>query len=303
MSNRFKNNQVIGVVAESTNELTYAEKYGLTAVEIRVDLLLAAGESVESILRLVSDASNLKLGVLATVRHPSHGGKYAESETKRVALYHTILEAGADLIDVEWDSEAATLLQDVHHRLVLSYHNFDGMPAASELAKLTTSLEAKKPFAIKIVPTATQLADAVCLLDWVSQSLSTTKQSPVRRIGFVMGEQGACSRVLSTCFGGALTYASFGEAVAPGQISLDELLNLYRVPELNETTRVTAVFGKTSSAQQTAAADTASATVTNLNQNYKRDNINRVAIDLSLSTLTEIRALAKALRIDDVVEL
>ena len=301
MTDRFNNNQIIGVIADSPKEIDLAAQYGLKSVEIRVDLLLSSGYTVDQILQLISDSASRDFGVLATVRHPTHGGKYQESEQQRVALYQAILEAGADLIDVEWDSEAARQLLDIHNKLVLSYHNFSAMPTTSELSELSSSLEAKQPYAIKIVPTAANLADAARMLAWVNQSTASTETKGVRRIGFAMGAHGACSRILTTCFGGALTYASFGEAVAPGQVPLDQLIDGYRVPGLNQATRVTAVVAQADSTRQ-SPSDLSTSYANDLNLEYKKDNSNRVAIDFSLTTSAEVESNAQVLRIDEVKE-
>ena len=60
-----------------------------------------------------------------------------------------------------------------------------------------------------------------------------------------MGEQGLISRVLAKKFGAFLTFASLREenATAPGQVTIDQMKNLYRWDALNEKTKVYGVVG------------------------------------------------------------
>ena len=59
-----------------------------------------------------------------------------------------------------------------------------------------------------------------------------------------MGSHGSCSRILTTLYGSPITYATFGEAIAPGQISMDHFLNIYRIPELEEDFFIYGVAGE-----------------------------------------------------------
>jgi 3-dehydroquinate dehydratase-1 len=50
----------------------------------------------------------------------------------------------------------------------------------------------------------------------------------INSIIFAMGEAGVISRILCTIIGNApFTYAALGKAVAPGQLTLDEMKYLY----------------------------------------------------------------------------
>jgi 3-dehydroquinate dehydratase/shikimate dehydrogenase len=58
-----------------------------------------------------------------------------------------------------------------------------------------------------------------------------------------MGEIGLPARVLALKHGSALGYAAVGEKTAPGQLTLDEMKNLYRADKLDRRTRVYGVIG------------------------------------------------------------
>jgi 3-dehydroquinate dehydratase/shikimate dehydrogenase len=62
-------------------------------------------------------------------------------------------------------------------------------------------------------------------------------------IAVPMGEIGLPGRVLALRHGSALAYAAVGEKTAPGQLTLDEMKNLYRADKLDRRTRVYGVIG------------------------------------------------------------
>ena len=126
-------------------------------------------------------------------------------------------------------SDAAAAMIKKKVPLVVSHHDFDGMTGEEELNKLTAEMESCDPDAIKVVQSASTLTQSVQMLKWVDKA-----KDEISRIGFAMGLKGTCSRLLTMAYGAPITYASFGKPVAPGQISIDDLLNLYQVPKLNQ---------------------------------------------------------------------
>lgn len=279
---------VIGVVANSATELDQAVSKQLQCVEIRADLLLDQGMKLDAVMDIVRKTASLRLGCLVTLRHPTHGGKFTGTEAQRVDINRQALAAGADIIDLEWDTEAAATLLKEGAPLILSYHNFEGMPDDRELADLTHRMELLKPLAIKVVPTASKLEDAYRMLHWAEQG---TEHSP-QRIGFAMGSAGSCSRILTTVFGGAVTYASFGDAVAPGQIALDAMLDEYRLMHVDQKTQVAAVVGDV----VFSAAKTLE-----LNRLFASDKSNRVAVAFAAGDKSMLEELRQPLRVAEIV--
>ena len=278
---------VIGVVANSAAELDMAVANKLHCVEIRADLLLAAGLALNAVIDIIRQAKQQQLACLFTLRHPSHGGKFPGDEQQRVAINRQALDAGADIIDLEWGSEAAEPLLAEHVPLILSQHDFNAMLDETALAELTKRMLAAKPSAIKVVPTATSLADAARMLRWVEEA----DNDGVPRIGFAMGALGACSRILTLAFGAPITYASFGEPVAPGQIAIDDLLNRYRAMALNRQTRIVAVVGND---------EFSATTVASINQQFQTATCNVIGLPFAPESLDELLALKGSMRIDDI---
>lgn len=279
---------VIGVVADSLDEIDLAVNHKLQCVEIRADLLLDKRLSLSELMLGIGKCREAGLSCLLTLRHPDQGGRFEGSESERIDINRQALQAGADVIDLEWGTEAATQLLSQGAPMILSYHDFHGMPDEAELSALTEKMQSGSPLAVKVVPTASTLDDAVRMLSWVAEAGSG---SAIRRIGFAMGSLGACSRIMTTAFGGPVTYTSFGDPVAPGQIALEELLGLYRVMQLDVNTRLTAVVGDSGAADKS---------VSDLNSQYQQSGENLVAIGFTTGLKDALEEHRNALRIENI---
>ena len=203
-------------------------------VEVRADLFDSREESLE----LVASVSKTR-PVLVTPRHSSQGGGWKGTERERAAYCLEAFDRGASLADVEHGSEAAGELLGAGKPVLLSWHDFDGMVTAEELDRLTLDMEMRGPAAIKVVPTAGRLGDAVRMLEWVAQKPA----EGAARVGFAMGAAGGPSRILSLSRGAPWTYGAHGAGVAPGQLPVEQLTDLYRVDQLDLETRVYGVAG------------------------------------------------------------
>lgn len=280
-SNPFPLQGIIGVVANGREEIQQARSKNLGCIELRADLLIDSGLSSDDVLTLIGTAKAEQLAVLFTLRHPTHGGKFDGTEQERVQINQQALQAGADVIDLEWQSEASQSFTADNTPLLLSHHDFEKMLSESELTELTNSMAEFSPFAIKIVPTAHTIVDSMRMLNWVQEQTST------RRVGFAMSQMGSSSRILALSKGSPITYATFGEIVAPGQVDIDDLIQVYRAANLNNHTKMTAVLGEHEPVSIEVAA---------LNAEFARQDSNEVAIGFIDCTAEDISCL------NDVIE-
>ena len=223
---------IVGVVTGRTDLEALPDR--LDGVELRADLF----DELEDALRALRTLA-ARFPVLFTLRLASQGGGHDGDDRARVGAFLTALQEGATLVDAEEGSAAAAQLADGGAPLVVSWHDFEGMPDSRQLASLTTRMEATGARAIKVVPTATCLHDAARMLEWVGER----RPGAPARVGFAMGEKGLASRVLSIPHGAPWTYASIETGVAPGQASVTELAELYRVRELGPRPSVFGVIG------------------------------------------------------------
>ena len=77
---------VIGIVANAASELDLAASKRLQCVEVRADLLLDSGLSLDNVMGIVQQTRARDLACLFTLRHPSHGGKFDGDERQRAEI-------------------------------------------------------------------------------------------------------------------------------------------------------------------------------------------------------------------------
>jgi 3-dehydroquinate dehydratase/shikimate dehydrogenase len=193
--------------------------------EIRFDCL--SETEVTKALNVLSE-SGVEIPLLATFRPAAYGGSRDISQREREEFWRSIDPAkywGADLEPDIFPSANAWVNR------VLSFHSFHG-PA--DPAGILQTLRTTSADFIKIAMTVSDACDAIPL--W-----NLMKQEP-RLIPIAMGEAGKWTRLLGLAHGSAVTYASTltGRETAPGQISADDLDQVYRVREIS---RETSVYG------------------------------------------------------------
>ncbi len=178
------------------------------------------------------DASRVSLyehlGTLPPSRHPP---RYLDIElasyTRSANLKHKVNLA------VDFPARSRELAPG----LILSAHDFNGRPP--NLSRVVAAMNAEPAASVsKIAFRARSLRDNLELFE-----LLRAAQRPTIALG--MGEFGLMSRVLAPKFGAFLTFAALRDsaATAPGQPTLDDLLNLYRFRSINARTKVFGVIG------------------------------------------------------------
>lgn len=180
--------------------------------------------------------------VIVTCRRAASGGRFRGSVASQLDVLTKAVSAGCQLVDVELQTAMKSrpeALQKLRNRaaLILSFHDFRAT------RKLEETLEKMRKFPAdfyKIVTTATTLSDNVTMMKFLEKE--GDKHS---LIGLCMGEQGIISRVLGVRAGSAFTFASVGpgEETAPGQVTAQELRNVYRIEQVDAATRVYGVAG------------------------------------------------------------
>jgi len=204
-----------------------AEK-GAQLAELRIDYLTRPPDFV----RLLAERPT---PCVVTCRRQSDRGRWRGSETQRQALLRAAIVAGAEYVDLE-DDIASSIPRYGETKRIVSHHNFDETP--DDVEQIHKRMCQKDPDIVKLVTMANSLTDCVRLLKIV-------EGSQVPTIAFCMGELGMPSRVLCAKYGSPFTYASFSNEreLAPGQISFDEMMNVYRFDEINSKTKVYGVIG------------------------------------------------------------
>ena len=173
--------------------------------------------------------------VIVTNRAEREGGRFRGSESERLRPLLEAIDLGVDYVDIEHD--AAHLLEDRQDtKLVVSRHDFERIP--DDITEVHRRLAGKGADVVKIVGMAQRLTDNIRIL----QALAL---SDLPMIGIAMGEAGLISRILAlkhgSCF---LTYATLEEdkEVAPGQLPVETMRNVYRAKKIGAETAVYGVL-------------------------------------------------------------
>jgi 3-dehydroquinate dehydratase/shikimate dehydrogenase len=226
--------------AEAAAQLQAAIRAKCRSIEIRFDWLRDF-EQQDTILAWVN-RHRPRLDLIATWRRIESGGRWTGSITKEGFFIKLSGGLGFRWRDVTLQTAeffraklGVKYLREWlgKERLIISVHDFKKTPR--NLRALAKRMDRLRGDAIKIATQCRSYADGVRLL------ALCRGRSDV--IAVPMGEIGAPLRVLALREGSALGYASMGAASVPGQLSLQEMRDLYRAGELNRHTRVYGVIG------------------------------------------------------------
>jgi len=168
--------------------------------------------------------------VIVTCRPTWEGGRFDGPEEVRLRLLEAALTAGAEFVDVEFrafaEQPAAAALTAAHApRIVLSSHDFDGVPA--DLPARARAMRASGAGTIKLAVTVTRLSETLPLLP-------IAREGPAVVIG--MGDAGVPTRLLATRFRSRWTYG--GNAVAPGQIPAARMIEEFGFRRIGRRTQL-----------------------------------------------------------------
>lgn len=240
--------------AAALADAQHAKNLGADLVEFRVDHLFSGEGDEQGASACEQLVRESPLPCILTCRPTFEGGDYDGDDAARIALYERLgtLDRPPRYIDVEHAvyTRSANLRQKVHlaidhpgrrrehaSSLILSTHDFKARPA--NLFSLIHSMrECEAASVLKYAWTARSLRDNIEALDLLRERDRPT-------IALAMGEAGLMSRVLAPKFGGFLTFASLRDesATAPGQPTITDLLNLYRLRAINTHTSLYGVIG------------------------------------------------------------
>ncbi len=216
--------------------------------------------------------------VIVTCRPTSEGGMFAGSEEERRRILSAAISLGAEYVDLEWNGTCADLIGETGgRRIILSHHDFSGMPA--DLHDKVHAMLASGAEVVKIAVTAHRLGDCLTL-----RTVAQHTRVPMVRIA--MGEPGVATRVLAGWFGSCWTYA--GDDVAPGQIDLQRMQNEFRFRRIGARTAIYGVLGKPVSHSVSPSMHNAA---------FRAANLDAVYLPLAAADFDDFMVLAEALNL------
>jgi 3-dehydroquinate dehydratase/shikimate dehydrogenase len=232
--------RICAVAAASTAvEMARLVRAGLrqtSTVELRLDWLSSDMERAR-FLRWLGKGHFRNATFLATCRRREGGGKFTGSVDRELYWLTQAREAGCQWCDLERETLQKLPGQSVQgyplpSRVMLSLHDFERTP---DLPRKMNPPARGGVDAVKIAAEARTIQDSIRLLRLAGNSKNF--------IAAPMGELGLPARILALREGSALAYAPVATATAPGQVSLDDMKQLYRAHTLTRRTRVYGVIG------------------------------------------------------------
>ena len=222
-------------VATLSARAAQAKAEGADLIELRLDSCARLAKSHGALDALLAAIPRLPLPVIATARHASEHGDWDGSEPERQALLAVADEAGAAWIDQEL-AQFDARRRPQRARLILSHHDFAGM--GGDLAAVVGRMRAQCCDVAKVAVTPRDAADLA-----VIEALYHRSTDPL--VAIAMGEHGLPSRLLAGAWGAAFAFARLsGDAgSAPGQPTVRDLVERYRVRQQGPRTRIFGVIG------------------------------------------------------------
>lgn len=196
---------------------------GARMVELRLDYL----RGDVNLKRLLADRP---CPVLVTCRREADGGKFPGTEQQRQTLLRTAIAEGVEYVDIEEDI-ARQIPRFGKTKRVISLHDFRKTP--DDLEAIHRRLCEFDPDVVKVCTMANRPHDNVRMLRLI-------RESTVPTVGVCMGDIGVPTRILAGKFGAPFTYATFHHerTLAPGQLSFDQMNNIYHYDQIGPETNV-----------------------------------------------------------------
>jgi 3-dehydroquinate dehydratase/shikimate dehydrogenase len=198
---------------------------GADCAEVRLDYLDKPQESVHA------RWDRFPLPVIATCRGKERGGRFEGSIEEELRILQCAVENGAEFVDIDYRS--AKCFGDA--QVIASFHDFAGTP--SDIDAVVDRACATPAQIAKVATCVNSWSDNRRLLLLLSQKWP----KPVIVIG--MGDIGQITRVIGPSHGSFLTYAASTNASAPGQLSLGEMLDVYRFRRVTSSTKIIGIIG------------------------------------------------------------
>lgn len=228
--------------SEAVIQAQKASKAGADAIELRADFLKGLTPQIAAdLVKNIKNSTNIPL--IFTCRDSAEGGQNNYPSNLRLQSIIAAIENNADFIDIEFANfnsardKILPLLENSKTRLILSTHDFE--KSISDPGKIYNDIKAAHPDAIpKIVCTANHINDCFPALDLLHSTNDDL-------IVLCMSPAGIISRLLAKKLNAFLTFASLEDAAATasGQVTIEQMKNLYRFDKIDEKTALYGIVG------------------------------------------------------------
>ncbi len=227
-------------ISELKKELGILLKLKPDIIELRLDYINKIELLTDVFLKELLSFIERKIPVILTFKKFSEGGRLDIEIEKRHALINQMINLSPTFVDIEIDNDDGFLKNAIQNassknvKIIFSYHNFNETPEYETIIEILTKFKAKfdrltvnlekssSNYLLKLIFYAKRIEDNIIPLK-ICKELATKNQ---KVISFCMGELGILSRIFCLKAGSFLTFGSYKEQTAPGQISIITLRNI-----------------------------------------------------------------------------
>ena len=229
--------QAIDIVKESARCESQHPGYKVDIVEFRADYYDDVTNSTKllELLKVLRDVFSDKL-LLFTYRSEEEGGEFRHDRAENMLadIYEWVIVSGlVDLIDIEllqgnyYVVRNSTKAHDNGVRVIISNHDLEKTPHDADMEEMLREMKIFGADIMKIATTPKNEFDVRRLMEFTENVTKGNKgyediQLPL--VTMAMGELGKKTRVSGKTTGSAITFAMVGNASAPGQLPLEELM-------------------------------------------------------------------------------
>jgi len=212
-------------------------------LEIRLDCL-DQSQVRESFQALDDLLAKSQRSTILTYRPVNQGGHHEIDDRNRFNLWMLERQTKNVFLDLEQDLATDQELLDSFpaldwNRVICSFHDFLGMPA--DLGTLYEQMASTPACILKVAVQANDATDCLPIFALLERARAEGREM----IAIAMGEPGIMTRILGPSRGAFLTYASpeDARATAPGQITAQQLRQVYRIEQINQLTEIFGIIG------------------------------------------------------------
>jgi 3-dehydroquinate dehydratase/shikimate dehydrogenase len=258
-------------------DMLNASRQGGDLLEVRLDRFGKAPDVGELI-------ANKPRPIIFTCRRPDDGGNWDGTEDERLAILRQCIVSKADYVEIELDV-ADQIRPFAPSQRVISYTNLRETPP--DILDIYEEARGKRPDVIKLVTLARTPEEA-----WPLVQILGRATVPTVVVG--LGKPAVMLAVLGKKMAAPWGYAALerGMEAYPGQPTVADLDEIYRVRDIGKGTRLVGVTGFSEQAQVTAAV---------LNAVFAHEQLAVRCLPLAVGELRVFRKIIDAAKLAAVV--
>lgn len=208
---------------------TYERLSDWDVLEVRLDHYEGTllGDATDLLMKIREKTSRL---ILATLRTKDEGGQMIiDDDHYGLTLSSIITARAADLVDIESSRDHTVVLsltdlcRENDVKSIISKHYFNETPSNDDMREIMEEMNVLDGDILKLAVMPQETSDVMRLMK-VTSEMSYRLDTPL--ITMSMGDLGKLSRISGEITGSVMTFGSYGEKSASGQITLSKLQDI-----------------------------------------------------------------------------